>query len=68
MSGDDEILVSFMNGSVALQIDKLENDGTKTGPVTDWGWGDHGRYRNLGIYPMITAADLNGDGKDGGKE
>ena len=64
LGGDDEIVVSFMNGSIALQIDKLDNDGVKTDLIVDWGWGDHGAYRNLVIYPVVTTADLDGDGKD----
>ena len=64
LGGDDEIFASFMNGGITLQIDKLDNDGVKLDLIADWGWGDHGAYRNLVIYPMVTTADLDGDGKD----
>ena len=64
LGGDSEIFVSFMNGNIALQIDKLDNDGTGPDLLVDWGWKDTGGYRNLVIYPAVAMADLDGDGKD----
>ena len=67
---DNEILVTLTtdagwDNSGRIQLDKLDNKSNdSTDLVYFWDWRNDHNYRNDVIWPVVTAADVDGDGKD----